>query len=27
LNDVGREEAEEIWREYDISDMGKEWDV
>jgi len=27
LDDVGREEAEEIWRGYDISNFGKGWDV
>ncbi len=27
LENVGRKEAEKVWREYDISDMGKEWDV
>jgi len=27
LENVGREEAEKVWREYDISDMGNEWDV
>jgi putative transposase len=27
LNEVGREKAETIWREYPILDYGKGWDV
>ncbi len=27
LDQVGREKAEEIWREYPVLDYGKDWDV
>ena len=27
LDDVGKDEAVRIWREYDISEMGKDWDI